>query len=160
MTDDEAHEAKKRNHIAKTMFNVKRRATAAGIPFELDHKYLCAIAPEYCPIFKTKILWGFGQSGTAGSSGPDSPSLDKIIPEKGYVKGNVAWLSNRANMIKSNATQDELYKVADWTHEKIKEVQNGGARPPPLGDPANTYITRPTRHRIVNDVSARERAGY
>ena len=38
----------------------------------------------------------------------DSYSLDKIIPELGYVKGNVWIISNKANAIKSNASLEEL----------------------------------------------------
>jgi hypothetical protein len=160
MNLDANYERTKRLHIAKIMFGVKRRAKRYGIEYNLDHNYLCAIAPEKCPVFKTQLNWGYGRSGTAGSSNGSSPSLDRIIPEKGYVKGNVAWISNKANMIKSNATQVELYAVADWTHEKIKEVNNGGARPPALDDPANTYLVHPARHTIVNDERSRQAGGY
>ena len=45
---------------------------------------------------------------------PTSASIDKIDPNKGYVIGNVAVISNKANIIKSNATADEIRKVADW----------------------------------------------
>jgi hypothetical protein len=36
------------------------------------------------------------------------------VPAKGYVKGNVAVISTRANRIKSNATYKEIQMVADW----------------------------------------------
>lgn len=41
----------------------------------------------------------------------DSPSIDRIIPELGYTKGNIRVISNRANLLKSNATIEELQKV-------------------------------------------------
>lgn len=41
-------------------------------------------------------------------------SLDRIVPSLGYVPGNVAVISHRANRIKSDATADELRAVADW----------------------------------------------
>jgi hypothetical protein len=50
--------------------------------------------------------------------------LDRIIPELGYVKHNVVFISNRANSIKNDATERELYDVADWLHERTKEVLN------------------------------------
>jgi hypothetical protein len=41
----------------------------------------------------------------------NSPSLDRIIPELGYVKGNIMVISHKANTIKSNANIEELEKV-------------------------------------------------
>lgn len=49
--------------------------------------------------------------GTGGAK-MSSPSLDHIEPEKGYVRGNVWVISYRANMIKNNATIDELQLLA------------------------------------------------
>ncbi|MDC3244940.1 hypothetical protein OAU16_01690 [Gammaproteobacteria bacterium] len=46
-----------------------------------------------------------------------SPSLDKINPDKGYMKGNVAIISLKANSIKSDATPKEVIKVAKWLEE-------------------------------------------
>lgn len=47
-------------------------------------------------------------------NGPNSPSLDKIVPELGYVKGNIVVVSLRANQIKSDATIEELQAVAKF----------------------------------------------
>ena len=46
-----------------------------------------------------------------------SPSLDKINPDKGYMKGNVAFISTKANSIKSDATPKEVIKVAKWLED-------------------------------------------
>lgn len=149
----------KRDHIAKLMYSIRKRAEAKEIPFDLDHKYLCAIAPSICPMFKIPLRWGYGH-GTAGQAGLDSPSLDRIIPERGYVRGNVCWISNKANMIKSSANDKELYVVADWLHQKIKEVQRGGAVPPPVEDIGHTYLVIPAGTEIINNEEARKRGGY
>lgn len=50
-----------------------------------------------------------------------APQLDRIEPAKGYVEGNVVWLSRRANNIKGNATRKELEAVLKW----IRENNNG-----------------------------------
>jgi len=36
------------------------------------------------------------------------PELDRIIPHKGYVRGNVRFISSRANNLKNNATKAEI----------------------------------------------------
>lgn len=41
----------------------------------------------------------------------DSPSIDRIDPKRGYVRGNVVVVSMRANSIKREATIDELRKM-------------------------------------------------
>jgi hypothetical protein len=42
----------------------------------------------------------------------NSPSLDRIVPEKGYVRDNVLVVSYRANRIKNDATISELQQIA------------------------------------------------
>lgn len=46
--------------------------------------------------------------------------LDRLVPSKGYVKGNVRWISRRANRIKSDATIDELKKILKYVEEQIE----------------------------------------
>ena len=43
-----------------------------------------------------------------------SPSLDRIIPEKGYVKGNIIVVSLKANTMKNNATIEEIKNLYDF----------------------------------------------
>src|SRR6266481_1415047 len=43
-----------------------------------------------------------------------TPSLDRIDPSKGYIKGNIAVISFRANRLKGNATLDEIRKVINY----------------------------------------------
>ena len=42
-----------------------------------------------------------------------SPSLDRIIPSLGYVKGNIRVISFRANTLKNNATLSELELILE-----------------------------------------------
>lgn len=51
-----------------------------------------------------------------------SPTLDRIVPEKGYVKGNVAVISHKANRIKNNGSLEELEAVVSYT----KKMLSGG----------------------------------
>lgn len=44
----------------------------------------------------------------------DSPSLDRIHLEKGYVVGNIALVCWRCNNLKRDSNPDELQRVVDW----------------------------------------------
>jgi len=111
----------KRGHVSNYLKRVKRRALDKGLPFDLDLDYLESIATDCCPVFKTPFVWGMYKAGTTHKG---TATVDRVIPELGYVKGNVVFISHQANTIKSNATEKELYTVADWLHDKRKEVLN------------------------------------
>lgn len=64
--------------------------------------------PEKCPILGIPLLRGVGKSL------PSSPSLDRIDSTKGYAPGNVWVISKQANVMKNNATIDELENFARW----------------------------------------------
>lgn len=85
----------------------KYRAKKKGIPFNLTADDISL--PTHCPVLGIPIL----VSSTRGNC-PNSPSLDRIIPAKGYTKGNVIVVSMRANMIKSNAKPEDIFKVAQF----------------------------------------------
>lgn len=86
----------------------KNESKKKGIPFDLDGKYLESIYTGKCSVFKVDLI--------KHEKGHDNcPALDRKIPEKGYVKGNVEYISARANRIKYNATVEELEKVLEYT---------------------------------------------
>ena len=99
------------------MTNARQRAKRKGLPFDLSYKYLDSIWPEdnLCPVFGFEMKFNSGKQG----ANYDSPTLDKIIPSKGYVQGNVIIISDRANRIKTDAEPKEMYKVADFFYELI-----------------------------------------
>lgn len=50
----------------------------------------------------------------SGSRTNSTPSLDRIIPKKGYVRGNIIVISWRANLLKRDATIKELMQLASF----------------------------------------------
>ena len=108
-------------HIEIMYKNALQRARRNKIPFDIDIEYLKSIKTDRCPIFNTALSWG--EFGDEHKRSANSPSLDKIKPEYGYIKGNVCIISDLANKIKQDVGYEELYKVADWLHEKLKEVE-------------------------------------
>ena len=96
--------------------NAHYRANKEGYKSEVTIDYLVDIFPKdfLCPALGIKMEWGNREEIHS------SPSLDRIIPSKGYKKGNVVWISTRANAIKQDATSEEVMKVAKWLNKKLK----------------------------------------
>ena len=101
-------QANKRKTSPETgMLNAaKARAKAQNVPFNITVEDI--VIPERCPVLGIKL------EQNVGVSKDTSPTLDKIIPELGYTKGNIAVISKRANTIKNNATVEELQMLIDW----------------------------------------------
>ena len=106
-------EKKRREDPAYRMYHgAKQRAKKQNLPFNLDQKYIQDLIPTHCPVFGIPLI-----NGTEVFH-DNSLSLDKLIPSKGYVKGNVCVISDRANRIKRDATLDELKKLVYYIETK------------------------------------------
>lgn len=119
----ERYHKKKSDPAGFMLRSVRNRAYRNKIPFDLRSEDI--FIPEFCPILGIKL--------TAPGSGYSdaSPSLDRLDPNKGYVRGNVAVISMRANWMKSNATADEHERIAAWMRahsqeptEKVEEADD------------------------------------
>ena len=94
------------------LLSAKGRAKKKGADFtieEIDIKI-----PKLCPVFKKPLEKEFRPNGGRLGAHPYAASLDRIDNSKGYIKGNVQVLSNKANAMKSNATPEELLQFAFW----------------------------------------------
>ena len=83
--------------------NARSRAKKQSTPFDLELSDI--VIPKVCPCLGIPLVKG------VGTYTDNSPTLDKIIPELGYVKGNVWVISMRANRIKDNASLEELKEI-------------------------------------------------
>jgi hypothetical protein len=81
----------------------KQRATARGIPFDIEPKDIHI--PAVCSLLNTPLI--SGRNKGQGWS-PNSPSLDRKIPSLGYTKENVWVISGRANVMKSDSAIEEM----------------------------------------------------
>lgn len=92
---------------AVTLWKTARnRARKSGVDFDLELSDV--VVPSTCPILGIPL---FVKSGKVG---PNSPSLDRIYPDRGYTKGNVQVISYKANTMKNNATPRDLLNFAYW----------------------------------------------
>lgn len=106
----------KNNPWPIVLSNVRLKSAKLGIPFNLTIEDV--ISPEHCPVFGFPLV----QRGR-GARGPqaNSPSIDRIIPDLGYVKGNVIVVSMLANAIKQNANPEQIRRVADFYDALINQ---------------------------------------
>tara|TARA_R110002096_G_scaffold366326_1_gene559715 strand:+ start:15 stop:512 length:498 start_codon:yes stop_codon:yes gene_type:complete len=84
----------------------KKRAKRQGVPFTIEKSDIKI--PDKCPVLGIPLY--VGKKGTSAHS----PSLDKYVPELGYVKGNIHVISLKANTMKSNATSADVQKLLKW----------------------------------------------
>ena len=88
----------------------RERAKRIGIEFSIRKADISI--PEVCPVLGIALSRpGYGQCES-------SPTIDRLDPSKGYVPGNVAVISNRANRLKNNATAFEHAAIAAWMRSK------------------------------------------
>ena len=85
-------------------YGARKRAMQQGLPFSIVPSDINI--PQVCPVLGITL----SQTGPRDTR----PSLDRIVPARGYVVGNVHVVSFRANRIKSDATPDELDRVAAY----------------------------------------------
>lgn len=104
----------KEGRIMNNLSVIRVRSKAKNIPYNLSLPYVRSIATDNCPVFGFPLEWNRQSSGKPSGPKYNSPSLDRIDPKKGYVKGNVVWISMKANSIKNDATIEELEKVTQW----------------------------------------------
>ena len=93
----------------------KRRAASSGKEFSLTTEYVRKLATSKCPVLGIPLEWEYGH-GKARN--PNSPSLDRIDNSKGYVPGNVAIISDRANRLKSDGTATEHAAIATYMQSR------------------------------------------
>jgi len=96
---------RKNNPEAVMLRLAKQSAKKKGVPFDLALSDI--VIPDICPALGIPLY----KDGTRGAN---TPSLDRIVPAFGYVKGNVIVVSLLANRIKTDATTDQIFAVGEF----------------------------------------------
>ena len=109
-----------KNPIPQMLSNAKIRAKQKGVDFNLTSQYLKKIFPKdnKCPI--TGLNFEFGYTNKEKINKNNSPSLDRIIPSKGYVIGNVMIISDLMNRMKQDSTYEDIEKLYNF-YKKMKK---------------------------------------
>ena len=84
----------------------KSRAKKSGLDFNLDITDIQI--PKECPILGIPLF--IRQGSKELGKNPNNPSLDRIDSSKGYIEGNVQWVTYQANLNKHVMTMEQLYE--------------------------------------------------
>lgn len=110
-THKEYFKQKKREQRSKQPFfytalmNAKRNCCRKKIDFNIDEEHLEQIWNSQ----KGMCYWfNLPMDRSKPRYHPLKPSLDKLIPSLGYVKGNVVWATTFANSGRSNTSVEEF----------------------------------------------------
>ena len=138
--------SEKDKQIGVAYQHAKSRAKKQNLPFNITAAYLREIAGDECPVFHTKFEWGASGLGP-GKFKPNGAQLDRIEPDLGYVEGNVAFISHRANRLKDNGTMQDHYDIADWLWTHLYAKENAA---PPVPKRTNLKSRIFTQHGLIS----------
>jgi len=97
--------------------NARSRAKKFNVPLSITLDYVRSLVGKntsfvsHCPVLGLSLEWSAQRQEGKNTTLPNSPTLDRIVPELGYVENNVRIISHRANMLKNNASLQELHLV-------------------------------------------------
>ena len=101
---------------SKLLAGVKYRAIINNIPFNLTIED--CIIPTNCPVLGIRLTTNIH------SSNFNSPSIDRLVPELGYIKGNTNIISHRANILKHDYNINQLVTELDISLSRSVDLHN------------------------------------
>jgi len=100
-------EFEKFKNIRLKLANIRCRKRAKEFGFNLTIKYLFNIFPNdmMCPVYNVPMLF------ESNFSNAFKASVDRKDSSKGYIKGNIIWVSNKANIYKNAMDFYDVKKI-------------------------------------------------
>lgn len=123
----------KEDRLLALISRAKKRADRNNLPFNITVSDLEIV--DTCPLLHIPLIWD------GGPRTDNTPSLDKINPELGYIKGNCRIISNLANTMKNKASKEQLITFSQniknylnnkeivRTIENKKSIESGDKEP-------------------------------
>lgn len=109
------HSAMLRSFVSCRVSDAKARAAAKGLPFDLDNEYMLSLWDGVCSVSEMPINCDKGSLYIG--------SIDKIDPDKGYVRGNVQWVSWQLNRAKGEYPLDVLITMCRAVLERAETIR-------------------------------------
>lgn len=106
----------KEYRLARILPGLKARAKAKGVDFDLTLDYLLSIAADHCPVDGLPMHWRV-DAVLSKKTSPRSPSVDRLLPSRGYVKGNVQIICFQYNTWKRDMTLQDMQLLLAYFQE-------------------------------------------
>lgn len=113
------HEARQKHYndpmwrVRLVLRNSRARSKTKGLSFNLDLEYVVALwksQDNLCAVTGVEFELDLPEGRT--KTRPNAPSLDRIDPDLGYVKGNVRFVTYQANCAMLNFGEQALIQMA------------------------------------------------
>lgn len=107
---------KMENHkwrLGKLLASAKNRSKTKKLKFNIDIEYVLELWEENlgcCAL--TGQPFDLTSWGEKGQVNPQAPSIDRIIPKKGYTKGNIRLITYHMNISLSDFGTEEFERLA------------------------------------------------
>jgi hypothetical protein len=102
-SSEKRKELYQKNIISEMFYAAKQRAKNKNLSFTITKEDV--IIPKICPVFGIPL---------DSSDVFHAPTLDRIVNDLGYVKGNVKVISAKANRLKNNGTIEEFKQIIEY----------------------------------------------
>jgi len=102
----------------RALYRATFRAKQVGVPCTVTEAEIAALMVRLCPVLRIPLNYTSEKAQTWNSA-----TLDRVNPKLGYVPGNIAVMSQRANRIKCDATAAELARVAAWVEMRERAAR-------------------------------------
>jgi predicted SprT family Zn-dependent metalloprotease len=97
-------------HNVRLYHQIKRRVRRTGRDFSILPEDI--VIPQFCPILGVEL----------DITDPErAPSIDRIDNSKGYIPGNIAVISHRANRMKSDNTLETLQRLLMYVSHELPD---------------------------------------
>jgi hypothetical protein len=100
------------DRVKQLLRRAENRAKIKNIEFNISIEDLVIV--DICPILNIELNW------SGGPRKDNTPSLDKINPKLGYIKGNCRIISNLANIMKNKASEEYLLTFSNNINNYLK----------------------------------------
>ena len=101
--------------------NIKRRNKNIDITMD-DLNVIWEEQQGICPFTGVKL--NLSEYNKVDTNILTSASLDRIDSSKGYIKGNVRWVSRSINLMKSDRTDDVAWEICRVIYENYKKINH------------------------------------